>query len=171
MKEQILSVKFNRAPQVRCRVQNKADKFKTIISKDNKKRTLWNNKAEFPFKLDNDVIVIIETTKRRICYKIDSGYTWNGADIPRFVWRIVGSQYDPTFLIASMVHDLLIEKRHYILEETLQNTVTLKEYRRLTSLIFRQLLKDYGTKTLKANIMAWAVQTWQTTGARRQWKR
>ena len=35
------------------------------------------------------------------------------------------------------------------------------EYRRLTTLIFRQLLKNYEVNTIKANVMGGAVGGWQ----------
>ena len=50
------------------------------------------------------------------------------------------------------------------------NKITVAEYRRLTSLIFRDLLKTYGTKTVKSNIMSGAVQMFQATFNRHEWK-
>ena len=86
---------------------------------------------------------------------------WNGADIPRALWRIVGSRTDNQFLIASMLHDYLLEFKAYMIKEVLENQITVNEYRRLTSLIFREKLKHQGVNTIKANIMAWAVDVFQ----------
>ena len=106
----------------------------------------------------------------RFSFKIKKGYIWNGADIPRCFWRLVGSRTDNAFLTASMVHDFMLENKKFILEDVLKNTMTASEYRRLTSLIFRQILKDTGTGTIKANVMAWCVQIFQSTFNRKEWK-
>ena len=159
MKEKIKQVLFNVTPQVRLRVIDKDDTDK--IKKEKKK---------FPFKLDNDVIVTVDTDERRFSFKIKKKYIWNGADIPRCFWRLVGSRTDNAFLTASMVHDFMLENKKFILEDVLKNTMTASEYRRLTSLIFRQILKDTGTGTIKANVMAWCVQTFQCAFNRKEWK-
>ena len=193
MKEKINQVLFNVTPQVRLRVIDRDDTDK--IKKEKKK---------FPFKLDNDVIVTVDTDERRcleipLCsqssalgaalqpaqsarlpdsvrpefrfsFKIKKGYIWNGADIPRCFWRLVGSRTDNAFLTASMVHDFMLENKKFIMEEVLKNSMFVKEYRRLTSLIFRQILKDTGTGTIKANVMAWCVQIFQSTFNRKEWK-
>lgn len=54
--------------------------------------------------------------------------------------------------------------------EVLERSISIKEYRRLTSLIFRHILKKQGTNTIKANIMSWAVQVFQATINFRQWR-
>ena len=51
----------------------------------------------------------------RIKVKIERGYRWNGANIPRLVWSLTG--YYPThpqMLEASMVHDKLCENKKSI---------------------------------------------------------
>ena len=157
MKEKLNKVIFNTTPQVRIRV---------IETKDKNAK----EKKKFPFRLDNDVIVTIDTDERKFSFKIKKGYIWNGADIPKALWRIVGSRTDNAYLTASMVHDFMLEHKKYIMEETLRNTISVKEYRRLTSLVFRQILKDTGTNTIKANIMSWCVDVFQMTLNRKGWK-
>ena len=106
---------------------------------------------------------------RNFKFSIFNGYTWNGADIPRFFWRIIGSRTDNDFLIASMIHDYLLEFKFYVMSEILNNQMQPKEYRRLTSLIFRHIIKEQGTNTIKANIMAWCVDVFQIFN-RKEWK-
>jgi hypothetical protein len=37
---------------------------------------------------------------------LPAGYSWNGADVPRLFWTILGvCQYDPRVLLASAFHD------------------------------------------------------------------
>lgn len=150
MKEKIEAINFDTPLDVRIRVINEDD---TKATKKDKKK--------YPFELHNTVGVEIETSYRKFKFSIFNGYTWNGADIPRFLWRLVGSRTDNDFLVASMLHDFLLEFKVYMINEVLQNQITVKEYRRLTSLIFRHVIKSQGTNTIKANIMAYCVDVFQ----------
>lgn len=150
MKEKVVSVCFDKIPLVKIRVIEKIDTKENIESK-----------KKFPFELYNSVLVKIKTTKREFEFVIFNGYIWNGADIPRFFWRIIGSRTDNDFLIASMLHDYLLEFKVYILNEVLKGEIKPREYRRITSLIFRYIIKEQGTNTIKANVMAWCIDVFQ----------
>ncbi len=158
-KEKIIDVNITPCPDVRVRV----------IESDDPKE-IKKNKKKFPFELFNTVSVFVQTTKRNISFQICNGYTWNGADIPRMFWRIIGSRTDNDFLVASMVHDYMLEFKKYMLKEILKGEISVREYRRLTSLIFRHIIKQQGTNTIKANIMAWCVDVFQMTCNRKNWK-
>ncbi len=157
-KEQIKSINFNIEPEVRIRVINDSDPV-----------PVKKSKVEYPFELNNTLTVYIVTSKREFQFNIYNGYTWNGADIPRMFWRIIGSRTDNDFLIASMLHDYMLEFKSYIIHEVLGNQISMKEYRRLTSLVFREKIKAQGTNTIKANIMAWCVDVFQMCNIR-SWK-
>ena len=159
MKEELQQVLFNCVPQVRVRVIQVKDTH-------DKKR----EKKKYPFKLDNDVIVTVVTDKQKFSFKIKKGYIWNGADIPKFLWKWIGSRTDNAFLTASMVHDFMLEYRQNIIEDVLHNQIEVHEYRRLTSLIFRQVLKDCDVGTIKSNVMAWFVDVFQMSLNRKSWK-
>lgn len=157
-KEKIKSIDFNEEPIVQIRVINDSDTAATKKAK-----------VKYPFELFNTVTVTVITDFRRFSFSISKGYTWNGADIPRFLWRLIGSRTSNEFLIASMIHDYILEFKVYMIREVLQNQITVNEYRRLTSLIFREKIKKQGTNTIKANIMSWAVDVFQHYGNRKQW--
>ena len=149
-KEKILNVIFQPTPEVSIRVID-----------DDDTESFIKHKKKYPFELEKQVRVYVETSKREFKFFLPTGYVWNGADIPRFLWRLIGSRTDNDFLIASMVHDYLLEFKTYILCEVLQKQISKKEYRRLTSLIFRHIIKKQGTNTIKANIMAYCVDVFQ----------
>ena len=115
-------------------------------------------KKKYPFKLHNNVPIHIITNKRIISFTIPKKYIWNGADIPRIFWRIVGSKTDNAFLIASMVHDYLLDNKKDIMAYA---KMPMPEYRRLTSLAFREVLKNSGENVIKSNVMAWCVDIYQ----------
>lgn len=158
MKEKVLKIDIEPVPDVRIRVINDTDTEPTKAGK-----------IKYPFELFNTVTVTITTNKKQFTFDIYNGYTWNGADIPRFLWRLIGSRTSNEFLIASMLHDFLLQFKKYILKEVLQNSMSVNEYRRLTSLIFREKIKNQGTNIIKANIMAWAVDIFQHYGNRKGW--
>lgn len=107
-----------------------------------------------PFVLLNDTYYLSSVFNGIESFGImfNKGYNWNGANIPRFLWRIVGSQYNPEFLPASMVHDWLCENKEFLKSDGV----------RISSDIFRDILVLYGVRPLKAKIMAAAVRAWQS---------
>ncbi|MCQ2754653.1 MAG: DUF1353 domain-containing protein [bacterium] len=158
MKEFVKYVTFDVMPIVCLRVIEATDTAE--IKKEKKK---------YPFKLHNDVPVNIITNKRIFSFTIPKKYIWNGADIPRIFWRLVGSKTDNAFLLASMVHDYLLDKKHDIYGNVLKGSISMAEYRRLTSLAFREVLKNSGENTIKANVMSWCVDVYQICH-RSSWK-
>ncbi len=61
-----------------------------------------------------DVLLYDHTKNKRYIFAINEGYRWDGATIPRFAWRIIGSKTDSKFLIPSMVHDVLCENKNLV---------------------------------------------------------
>lgn len=47
-------------------------------------------------------------------FTIPKGYCYDGASIPRVFWRLIGSNTDNSFLIPSMIHDVLCENHSYV---------------------------------------------------------
>lgn len=149
-REEIENIFFSPVPDVRIRVIEFGDS-----------ETVIESKKKYPFKLHNSVSVCIITSKRSFQFIIHNGFTWNGADIPRLLWRLIGSRTDNDFLLASMVHDFMLDYRGYVINEVLMSDITTEEYRRITSLLFREIIKKNGTKTIKANIMSFFVDNFQ----------
>ena len=155
-----IQVNFNELPKVKVRVIDKSDS-----------ELLIKSKKKYPFLLKNTVTVKIEDVDKKIEFefKIPKNYIWNGADIPKILF-LFGQSKDNNYLLASMVHDYMLEKREYIYNDILKKSITPNEYRKLTSLIFRQILKDEKTNVIKANFMAFAVDVFQMTVQKKQWK-
>lgn len=157
-KEHVLEIKFDKDPDIRDRGY-----------KDDDPEEIKKQKIKYPYEIFNTVTLTVITDYRQFSFDIYNGYYWNGADIPKPLWLIVGSRYNPEFREASMIHDFMLQFKHYLIKEVLENQITISEYRRLTSLIFREKLKNQGVKDVKANIMAWAVDVFQHYGNRKQW--
>ena len=118
------------------------------------------NNAKKPFVLLNNIAYLSANYGGNDIYRIEihKGYNWNGANIPRFLWRLVGSQYNPEFLPASMIHDWLCENKDFIMKDGVQ----------VSSDIFRDILILYKVPKWKAKLMATAVRCYQYT--QRGWK-
>lgn len=114
----------------------------TIDEREDKKQKPYINKKAVVFTVDYlGTIYVIEIPK---------GYTWNGANIPRCFWFLIGSMGENSFLNPSMVHDIMTEKKSLIAYD-----------RQLSSIIFRELLIASGVSRLKANIMYKSVDVYQ----------
>lgn len=167
-KEKVLYIEFDNTPETRDRRIESKDKTIAVVDKNGNAITLEEDKKLYPFKLDNTVNCTIRTSFRTIEFTIPKDYRWNGADIPKFLWFFVGSQFNPEFKIPSMIHDYMLEFKEDIYKELID--ISVPEYRRLTSLAFRQALKDEGVRTIKSNIMSGAVQGFQSILKRKEWK-
>lgn len=86
------------------------------------------------------------------CFSFDvpAGYEWDGASIPKFFWRIIGSNTSPQFIIASMLHDTLCENHHYI-----------NGNRYLSTIVLERCLKVAGVGSFKRWLMKHSVDNWQ----------
>lgn len=116
--------------------------------------TIDPKNIEKPFILQNSVEYVSEEYNgKNYAIWIKRKYNWDGASIPRLFWRIVGSQYDPQFAPASMVHDWLCENKGFIEKHGVQ----------VSSDIFRDILILYNVPKWKAKTMAAAVRMWQYT--------
>lgn len=169
-REKILYVDFSSPTKITDRKVLPGDDKFVIANKEGELITLDEHKRLYPYQLDNDITVEVVTSVRVISFTIPAGYVWNGADIPKLLWPAVGSQHNPEFKDASMVHDYMLEFKWDIYKPPLSLEISIADYRRLTSLIFRQILKNVGVPTIKANIMSGAVQFFQAVFNRKQWK-
>jgi len=70
---------------------------------------------------------------------IEAPYDWNGASVPAFLWPIIGSPFDPQFMVPSLVHDKVYDT----------GEISRKESDRL----FRKLLLHNGVDKERAEIM------------------
>lgn len=111
-----------------------------------------NQNCTKPFLLENDLEVLLEdyTKEQSYFFVIKKGYCWDGATIPRFFWRLVGSKSDPRFLVPSLIHDVLCENHHYVNHD-----------RYFTDSIFERLLYVSGVNAFTRWMMFHSVDNFQ----------
>lgn len=123
---------------------------------------LKKNITKKPFLNRERLLVDIRYNNEHYCFVIPKFYYWNGANIPRIFWRLIGAKSEPKFLIPSMVHDILCENHGYI-----------NNNRYLSSLIFKALLKTAGVNPVSRWAMFHSVdnfqklQKWETCKTKR----
>ena len=71
---------------------------------------------KYPFICRRALTVKLSDYENQKNYKftIPKGYTFDGASVPKFFWRIIGAPTDNNFLIAALVHDVMCENHSYI---------------------------------------------------------
>ena len=130
--------------------------------------TLWEEKLRYPYCTRVASKIVVKTSLRKYTFVLklnDGAFLWNAQNIPRGCWSLLGISKDsPYGWVASKWHDNLLLYKQEFLNEVREVVpgYSVKEFRRLTSLIFRQLLINNSVPKWKAYIMSFAVQVWQT---------
>lgn len=107
---------------------------------------------KYPFINKTNLRVVLIDIKKQKTYsfEIPKGYCFDGASVPRFFWRIIGSNTDNQFLVAALVHDVLCENHSYVDND-----------REFSTRVFNLLLKESGVKSLKRFFMKNSVNIFQ----------
>ena len=107
---------------------------------------------KYPFINKTNLKVRIENLNNNKIYQfeIPKGYCYDGASIPRFFWRVIGSQSDNQFLIAALIHDVLCENHNFIEND-----------RALSTKVFDLLLKNSEVMPIKRFFMKNSVDIFQ----------
>ena len=107
---------------------------------------------KYPFINKTNLKVQLVDKNKDITYGFDipKGYCYDGASVPRFFWRVIGSPTDNSFLIAALVHDILCENHHYVMND-----------REFSTKVFDALLKLSDVYPLKRFFMKHSVNFYQ----------
>ena len=107
---------------------------------------------KYPFinKINLGVSLYDVKNGKAYSFVIPKGYCFDGASVPRFFWRIIGSNTDNQFLLAALVHDVLCENHFYIDND-----------REFSTRVFHLLLKESEVKSLKRFLMKHSVNIFQ----------
>lgn len=107
---------------------------------------------EKPLYLSNTVKVLLIDKKKSKTYvfKIKAGYDYDGASIARLLWRLIGSKECINFKIASLIHDVLCENKHYINND-----------RYFSTIVFERCLYVGNVEAWRRWSMKHSVDNWQ----------
>jgi len=106
------------------------------------------------YQVTHDYVLTVSTQLGFVRqYRIPKGHRWDGASIPRLLWRIVGHPMDDRFKFASCIHDLNCEE-------------SVSQYqRREADSIFEYHLYESGVGRIRCSAMwlgcrLWALVFW-----------
>ena len=107
---------------------------------------------KYPFINKRTITVrLVDKIKDRTYeFDIPKGYCYDGASIPRFFQRVIGAPTDNSFLIAALVHDVMCENHHYVMND-----------RHFSSEVFNALLESSKVSKLKRYLMFHSVDCFQ----------
>lgn len=136
-----LEISFNPEPSIGIRYilpSMSADKKKSI--------------KKYPFinKISLGVYLYDKEKSRKYNFIIPKGYCFDGASVPRFFWRIIGSNTDNKFLVAALIHDYMCEHHDCVGSD-----------REFSTIVFNELLKVSGVGKVKRFFMKNSVDIFQ----------
>ena len=107
---------------------------------------------KYPFmnKTSLNVELIDNIKERTYGFTIPKGYNFDGASVPRVFWRLIGSNTDNAFLIPALIHDVLCENHHYVMND-----------REFSTRVFDALLKVSEVSSFKRFLMRTSVNVFQ----------
>lgn len=136
-----IAILFDKVPNVTMR-------YVTPFTTEEEKKEI--NKKPFINLSELKVIIKDEIEQEAYEFIIEKDYTWNGANIPRIFWRLMGSMTDNRFLIPSMIHDKLCENHDLI-----------NDNRYLSTIIFERLLYVSKVNPFSRWLMKHSVDNYQ----------
>lgn len=137
-----IGILFDKVPNVTMR-------YVTPFTTEEEKKEI--NKKPFVNLAELKVILQDKILQETYEFIIEKDYTWNGASVPRLFWRIIGSNTDNRFLIASMIHDFLCEN-HNVIDNN----------KSLSTDVFNALLKTAKINPVSRFFMKNSVALFQT---------
>lgn len=137
-----IEIQFDKIPNVTMR-------YVTPFTTEEEKTEI--NKKPFINLSELKVIINDKVEQETYEFVIPQDYCWNGADVPRLFWRLIGASNDNRFLIASMIHDKLCENKEFI-----------DNNRALSTDVFNALLKVAKVNPVSRFFMKNSVAMFQT---------
>lgn len=107
-------------------------------------------KKPFISKKELNVLLVDNIDTKRYEFCVIKNYCWDGATIPRFFWRLIGSKTDSRFLIPSLIHDILCENHSYVDND-----------RYFSTRVFERLLYVSGVNPFNRWLMFHSVDNFQ----------
>ena len=99
------------------------------------------NKLEEAYEVANDV----DTKKGSALVRVPRFFQYDGASVPPMAWQVIGTPFQPRFMVAAVFHDWLYH--------------THQVDRKAANDLFYDLLIAGGVREAKASVMLAAVET------------
>ena len=159
------------------RVPSEADKLPQTLRLDRETGeviTLWEEKHRYPYKTKVASRLYVRTKER--LYKFDlrldekGTFMWNGSNVPSIFDTLLRfTKHSPEGLQASKWHDNLLQfkQESYDTAKYYNPDITVKEFRLLTTEIYKAFLRNHGIDKFRTESIGVAVNIYQSFN--KQW--
>lgn len=114
-----------------------------------------------PFITTKKIILSFELNKEAYYLPIKSGFIFDGATIIKIFTPIIGIGTDIRFMKAALIHDYFLDHRSEIYPICFKSKISVKNFITLTTILFKEILRQNYVSDIKSNIMAFFVEEWQ----------
>ena len=107
---------------------------------------------KYPFinRIPLEVRLEDKNKSKEYYFIIPKKYCFDGASVPRFFWRVIGSNTDNKFLVPAMIHDFMCENHDCVDND-----------RAFSTEVFNSLLQVSGVGKFKRFLMKNSVDVFQ----------
>src|SRR5574344_1629716 len=114
-----------------------------------------------PFITTKDVILSFNLNSKVYYFTINAGFIYDGATIIRLLVPLIGLGTDIRFMKAALVHDYFLDHKSEIYPKYFKDKLSISKFIRLTTILFKTILRQNYVSKIKSSIMAFCVGEWQ----------
>lgn len=114
-----------------------------------------------PFITTKDIILSFNLNSKIYYFPIKAGFIYDGATIIRLLVPLIGLGTDIRFMKAALIHDYFLDHKSEIYPLYFKNKLNIGEFIKLTTILFKEILRQNYVSKIKSNIMAFCVDEWQ----------
>ena len=114
-----------------------------------------------PFITTKDVILSFNLNKQIYYFPIKAGFIYDGATIIKILVPFIGLGTDIRFMKAALIHDYFLDHKSEIYPLYFKSKISIHEFIILTTILFKEILRQNYVSKIKSNIMAFFVEEWQ----------
>ena len=114
-----------------------------------------------PFITTKNTILSFKLNKEVYYFTIQSGFVFDGATIIKILVPFIGLGTDIRFMKAALIHDYFLDHKSEIYPKYFKVKISVNGFITLTTILFKEILRQNYVSKIKSNIMAFCVKEWQ----------
>lgn len=114
-----------------------------------------------PFITTKNIILSFKLNKQVYYFPIQSGFIFDGATIIKILVPLIGLGTDIRFMKAALIHDYFLDHKSEIYPLYFKSKISVREFIILTTILFKEILRQNYVSKIKSSIMAFSVGEWQ----------
>src|SRR5574344_2167449 len=114
-----------------------------------------------PFITTKNVILSFKLNSEVYYFPIQSGFMYDGATIIKLLVPLIGLGTDIRFMKAALIHDYFLDHKSEIYPLYFKDKLSINGFIKLTTFLFKEILRQNYVSKIKSSIMAFCVGEWQ----------